>query len=50
LFESSLYSTKTIYDATLKKEIALELGYKDTTTYFGVYINKPNNWEEKKQS
>jgi hypothetical protein len=44
LFESSLYSTKTIYDATLKKDVALELGYKDTTSYFGVYINKPNNW------
>jgi len=44
LFESSLYSTKTIYDNTLKKDVSLELGYRDTTAYFGVYINKPSNW------
>lgn len=44
LFESSLYSTKTIYDSSVRKEVALELGYRDTTGYFGVYINRPSNW------
>jgi len=33
-----------VYDASLKKEVPIDLAYKDTTGYFGIYFNKPAWW------
>ncbi|MDQ7075300.1 MAG: hypothetical protein Q9O24_09155 [Gammaproteobacteria bacterium] len=43
-FESSSLFDKEIYNPSIKKMSPLELGYKDTTGYFGVYFNKPSWW------
>lgn len=44
LFENSPIQKKGIFDATARKEVPLQLAYKDTTGYFGVYVNKPSWW------
>lgn len=44
LFDSSEFSKMSIYDATLRKDVPIELSYKDTTGYFGIYVNKPAWW------
>lgn len=43
-FESLGMSKKTITDPSTRKEVALEVNYKDTTQYFGIYLNKPGWW------
>ncbi len=43
-FDSSALADGIIFDAALKKDVPLELAYKDTTAYFGVYFNKPSQW------
>jgi hypothetical protein len=43
-FQSSALANAKILDASLKKDVAIEVGYKDTTVYFGVYLNKPTWW------
>lgn len=43
-FEGSPFSSVRIYDATLRREIPIEIAYKDTTGYFGIYFNKPAWW------
>lgn len=43
-FETSALARGKIFDAAVRKEVAIELGYKDTTVYFGVYFNKPGWW------
>lgn len=44
IFESNSISKKLILDPSTKKETPLEIGYKDTSYYFGVYLNKPAWW------
>lgn len=44
MIEQSEFAYSLIYDATLKKETPIELAYKDTTGYFGLYLNKPAWW------
>lgn len=34
----------TIFDRSAKKEVPIEIAYKDTTGYFNVYLNKPGWW------
>lgn len=43
-FSTSALSHDTIFDATLQKKVPIELNYKDTTGYFGIYMNKPTWW------
>lgn len=44
IFESNSISKKLILDPSTKKEAPLEIGYKDTSYYFGIYLNKPAWW------
>lgn len=44
LFDSSEFSKMPIYDASLRKEVPIVFSYKDTTGYFGIYLNKPAWW------
>jgi hypothetical protein len=44
LFEKLPIKSQTIYDATARKDVPLQLAYKDTTGYFGIYLNKPSWW------
>ncbi len=44
IFDSSEFSKMTIYDATIRKDVPIEFSYKDTTGYFGLYVNKPAWW------
>ena len=41
-FESSDLAHQIIYDPSTKKEIPIEIAYKDTILYFSVYFNKPS--------
>jgi predicted type IV restriction endonuclease len=41
---TSALANGTIFDATVQKQVPIELGYKDTTGYFGIYFNKPGWW------
>jgi hypothetical protein len=43
-FDTSVLATGRIYDATLKREVPIEIAHKDTTGYFGIYFNKPAWW------
>lgn len=43
-FSTSALATATIFDASAKKEVPIEIGYKDTTAYFNIYLNKPGWW------
>jgi hypothetical protein len=43
-FSTSALATSLIFDPSSKKEIPIELGYKDTTAYFNIYLNKPGWW------
>lgn len=43
-FEASDLASRQIFDATLRKDTPIELAYKDTTGYFGIYLNKPSWW------
>ena len=44
VFENSPIQKKNIFDATARKEVPVQLAYKDTTGYFGIYVNKPSWW------
>lgn len=43
-FERSILASSKIFDASQRKEVALEINYKDTTGYVGVHFNKPSWW------
>jgi hypothetical protein len=43
-FGNSSLHGKMIYDPTAGKEVPIEISYKDTTGYFGIYFNKPSWW------
>ncbi|MFY9226181.1 MAG: type I restriction endonuclease [Blastocatellia bacterium] len=44
IFESHSVSRKLIVDPSTKKEVPVEINYKDTSYYFGIYLNKSNWW------
>jgi predicted type IV restriction endonuclease len=44
LFENSPVQKKCIFDSSVRKEVPVQLSYKDTTGYFGVYLNRPSWW------
>lgn len=41
---TSPLAASTLYDFVQRKDIPLELGYKDTTVYFSVFFNRPSMW------
>jgi predicted type IV restriction endonuclease len=44
IFESSTFASRRIYEPSMRSDVPLEIGYKDTTAYFNVYFNKPSWW------
>jgi len=44
LFDASELRDALIHDGSLKKDVPVALAYKDTTAYFGIYLNKPSCW------
>lgn len=38
------FSSLEIFDPAKRKDVPVEPGYKDTTGYFGIYLNKPSWW------
>jgi hypothetical protein len=44
IFNRSTFKGGMINEPGRHREIPIELGYKDTTAYFGVYFNKPGWW------
>lgn len=44
IFENHSVSRKLIIDPSTRKETPLEIGYKDTSYYFAVYLNKITWW------
>jgi len=44
MFDQSAVAKQTIFDATARKDVPLQLAYKDTTGYFAIYFNKPSWW------
>ncbi len=44
IFEEAGYAGKFIYEPGKRQNVPIELAYKDTTAYFGVYLNKPAWW------
>lgn len=43
-FVTSALSKHLVFDASLRRDVPLEIAYKDTQTYFSVYFNKPAWW------
>ncbi|MEZ4236640.1 MAG: hypothetical protein R3F59_10885 [Myxococcota bacterium] len=43
-FASSALAAGTVFDASARKAVPIELGYKDTAGYFSLYFNKPGWW------
>ena len=44
IFNHSSFKNGTINEPGRRREIPIELGFKDTTAYFGIYFNKPGWW------
>ena len=44
IFDKHNFKDFMIFDGATRKEMPVELGYKDTTGYFGIYLNKPTWW------
>lgn len=44
VFNRSPYANTQIFDVTAQKDVPIDLLYKDTTAYFGLYLNKPAWW------
>jgi hypothetical protein len=44
VFARSPYANALIFDTSTRKDAPIELLYKDTTGYFGLYLNKPGWW------
>ncbi len=41
---NSALASRTVYDPGLRKHVNIVLNHKDTSSYFGVYLNKPGWW------
>lgn len=44
IFNQAGFETREIFDAARRKNVPISIGYKDTTAYFGIYLNKPSWW------
>lgn len=44
LFEKSPLAKQSVFDASAQKTVPVRIAYKDTTGYFGIYLNKPSWW------
>lgn len=44
LFRDSSHKGQGVYEPSMKKMVDVRIGYKDTTAYFGIFINKPSWW------
>lgn len=44
LWTTSPYSRMTLHDAALRRDVPVDFGFKDTTAYLGLYLNKPAWW------
>ncbi len=44
IFNTAGYPNRVIWDSSTKKEVPVVLAYKDCSTYFMIYVNKPQNW------
>ncbi len=44
MFDRSPFAGQKVRDAATRKEVPLDLTYKDTTGYFGIFFNKPSWW------
>lgn len=44
IFIQAGFTRREIFDPAKRKNVPLEIGYKDTTVYFGIYLNKPSWW------
>jgi hypothetical protein len=44
MFERSALASRSIWDSSVRKDVPVAIGYKDTQAYFGVYLNKPAWW------
>jgi hypothetical protein len=44
LFDHSEFRRRSIFNRSQGKEVEIEIAYKDTTGYFGIYFNKPSWW------
>lgn len=44
IFNQAGFEQREIFDATKRKNVPAIIGYKDTTAYFGIYLNKPSWW------
>lgn len=44
IFQGSRFARAEIFDANIRKNVPIEIGCKDTTGYFGIYLNKSSYW------
>jgi hypothetical protein len=44
MFDGAGMGVEVLYDSAARKESPAAIAYKDTTGYFGIYINKPSWW------
>lgn len=44
LFDQHDYVGCQLFDSATRKMVSIEISYKDTTGYFGIYFNKPSWW------
>ena len=43
-FDNSVFAKALIFNTAARREVPIQLAYKDTTGYFGIYFNKPSGW------
>ncbi|MEW6708274.1 MAG: type I restriction endonuclease [Candidatus Riflebacteria bacterium] len=43
-FVQAGFEAREIFDAAKRKNVPVTIGYKDTTAYFGIFLNKPSWW------
>lgn len=44
IFSQAGFENREIFDAAKRKNVPATIGFKDTTAYFGIYLNKPSWW------
>jgi hypothetical protein len=44
IFESSEFATAEFFDRRTRRNVPLEIAYKDTTGYLCIYFNRPSSW------
>jgi hypothetical protein len=43
-FEQSAFIKGTLYDTTSRRDVPLSIAYKDTQSYFSIYLNRQSFW------